>query len=95
MPLLTQIYRSKKKEGAYLYVPKDTVLTQLPAALMRLFGKGELAMTLLLTPEKKLASVTAETVLKAIEEQGFYLQLPPQGDSQMQALATQNSKLSL
>lgn len=94
MQLITQIYRSTKKEGAYLYVPKDTVLTELPAALMRVFGKGELAMTLLLTPSKKLAAISAEVVLAAIEEHGFYLQLPPLASSEMQALAAQNSKIS-
>lgn len=93
MPQLTEIYRSNNKEGAYLYVPKGTDLSTLPAALMRVFGRGELAMTLLLTADKQLATTTGEVVLNAIAEQGFYLQLPPRGDSQMAQLAAQNSKL--
>lgn len=77
MQLVTEIYRSIKKEGLYLYVAKGTVLTDLPQVLVRRFGKAELTMTLLLTPERKLAHASATQVLDAIEQQGFYLQLPP------------------
>jgi uncharacterized protein YcgL (UPF0745 family) len=34
-------------------------------------------MTLLLTPERKLARVEAPKVLESIAEQGFFLQMPP------------------
>ena len=34
-------------------------------------------MTLLLSPDRKLARAEAAVVLDAIEQQGFYLQMPP------------------
>ena len=45
--------------------------------LLKQFGEAELAMTLLLTPERKLARVEAPKVLESIAEQGFFLQMPP------------------
>lgn len=93
MKTIAQIYRSTKKEGAYLYVVKGKDLNELPEALTKLFGKPKLAMTLVLTPERKLAHTTVEKVLQACAENGYYLQLPPRPDSDMQALAQLNSKL--
>jgi len=77
MKVLTDIYRSGKKEGLYLYVKKDQDITELPAVLMKQFGKAEFSMTLLLTEEKKLARVDVKDVLAALNEQGFFLQMPP------------------
>ncbi|MCB1614775.1 MAG: YcgL domain-containing protein [Pseudomonadales bacterium] len=77
MQKLTSIYRSSKEEGLYLYLEKDSDINQLPEELKKRFGNAELAMTLLITPERKLARAKASAVLEAIENQGFYLQLPP------------------
>ncbi len=91
MKKIVQIYRSKKKEGAYIYVEKGKDLTTLPAALLQQTGKLELAMTIALTPEKKLANANATNVLAGIEENGFYLQMPPLPEEYMQKI--QNDKL--
>ncbi len=72
------IYRSTKVEGMYLYVDEVEGLARVPDSLMQRFGKSELAMTLLIQPERKLARADAATVLQAIADSGFYLQLPPQ-----------------
>ena len=77
MKNLCSIYRSPRQEGMYLYVDKDEDLSRVPESLLGRFGVPELAMTLLLTPERKLARTSAEQVLAAIAQQGFYLQLPP------------------
>lgn len=95
-PVICSVYRSSRKEGMYLYVPKKDALNKVPEALMGLFGHGQLAMTMLLDEEKQLARIGAEEVLKAIEEQGFYLQMPPGDEFQeMTDLARKNSKLPL
>ncbi len=91
MKKIVQIYRSKKKDGAYIYVEKDKDLTTLPAALLQQAGKLELAMTIALTPEKKLANANATNVLAGIKENGFYLQMPPLPEEYMQKI--QNDKL--
>lgn len=75
--ILCSIYRSPKKEGMYLYVDKKEGLERLPESLLKIFGKPQFAMTLLLKPERKLARVDREDVIKGIAEQGYYLQMPP------------------
>lgn len=75
--ILCSIYRSSKKEGMYVYVDKNEGLERLPESLLKVFGKPQFAMTLLLKPEQKLARVDREDVIKGIREQGFFLQMPP------------------
>ena len=83
--LLCNVYRCAKKEGMYVYVDKQQGTEQLPDALLQRTGKLTLAMTLMLTPEKKLARAKAEDVLTAIDNQGFYLQMPPSPGAEAQA----------
>jgi uncharacterized protein YcgL (UPF0745 family) len=90
---LCNIYRSSKNEGMYLYVDKQEDLSRVPEALLQRFGKPQLAMTLALSTERKLARADAEKVLAAIAEQGFYLQMPPSPDEYLQEMRNRNSKL--
>lgn len=77
MKVITEVYRSPKKEGLYLFVEKGQDLEELPPVMLTQFGKPELSMTLVLTEDKKLARASAAEVLASIEKQGFYLQMPP------------------
>lgn len=88
MTILTDIYRSSRREGMYLYVRKGYDISQLPEPLRVQFGRAELAMSLLLNAEKKLARVKASAVIEQIEAQGFFLQMPPSGalDAYMQQI---------
>jgi uncharacterized protein YcgL (UPF0745 family) len=93
---LCSVYRCAKKEGMYVYVDKQEGLSRIPDVLQQQMGATELAMTLLLAPDKKLARVKAVDVLSTIEEQGFYLQMPPSlydVNAEMQAMRDQNRKL--
>ncbi|MBB3046512.1 hypothetical protein FHR99_000748 [Litorivivens lipolytica] len=81
MKVIVSIYRSPKKEGMYLYVEKSEGLERVPEPLLKQFGAPELAMTLVLTPERKLARAEAPKVLESIADQGFYLQMPPVPDA--------------
>ena len=58
-------------------------LDKVPEELFELFGKPELAMTLILTADKKLARTDGEKVLQSIDENGFYLQMPPARETYM------------
>lgn len=75
------VYRCVKKEGMYVYMATQDPLDSLPDALKQRTGRMELVMTVLITPDKKLARATAADVLIAIENQGFYLQMPPVSQS--------------
>ncbi|WP_461517613.1 YcgL domain-containing protein [Porticoccus sp.] len=90
---LCKIYRSSKKEGMYLYVDRVEDLTRIPDVLLQRFGKPELAMTIALSPERKLVRADVEKVLAAIAEQGFYLQMPPTPEQYMQEMRDKNDKL--
>ena len=96
MKVICQVFRSPKEEGMYLYVQKDEGLSRVPEDLLKLFGKPQPAMVLLLTPEKKLARVSVEKVVESITTQGFYLQLPPrtEQDTEMTQIRALNTKLS-
>lgn len=75
--ILCSVYRSNKRAEMYLYVKKDTDLTSLPEVLYQQFGEASLVMSMLLSESRKLARADVGKVLAMIEEQGFYLQLPP------------------
>jgi uncharacterized protein YcgL (UPF0745 family) len=93
MKRICSIYRSSKHEGMYLYVDKSEDLERVPAQLLKRFGKPEFAMTLLLHAERELARVDVQKVLIEIEEQGFFLQIPPRPDEVMRQIHENNSKM--
>ena len=77
MKIVCEVFRSPRREGMYLYIDKQQGLEDIPAALLDTFGKPVSIMTLVLTPERRLARADATAVLAAIRESGYYLQLPP------------------
>ncbi|MGL6158924.1 YcgL domain-containing protein [Microbulbifer sp.] len=93
MKTLCDIYRSAREEEMYLYVDKREGTRRVPEKLLELFGELKHLVTLVLTPERKLARAEAARVLSEIRERGYYLQMPPAADSEMSAVAAQNSKL--
>ena len=70
------IYKSSRKADTYLFIPQNNELENLPAPLLQALGKLEHVMDLSLTAGKKLAQSDARSVIKALELQGYYLQLP-------------------
>lgn len=81
--VLCDVYKSRKKDEAYLYVSRKDALSRVPEALLDTFGRPELALTLMLSADKPLARADVSKVLKALEEQGFYLQMPPVRETYM------------
>lgn len=91
--LICDVYKSPKKPELYLYVAKAEGLSRVPELLLEPFGQPKHCLTMVLTPERQLARTSGEKVLAAINEQGFYLQLPPQPDEEMQRIHQHNNKL--
>ncbi len=83
---LVTVYKSSRKDEMYLYTDRKSGLEEVPEALMGQFGKALEVMTLVLTPEKKLARAQARDVLNAIAEKGFFLQMPPQPEAEQLAV---------
>ena len=69
----------------YLYVAKEEGLRQVPDDLLSTFGQTESVMILNLTQDKKLARAEPADVLKAIEHQGYFLQMPPPSEALAEA----------
>lgn len=74
--MLCSIYKSSKKEGTYLYIPKRDDFSQVPDALKQMFGKPIFVMLVNLQ-QRQLAQVNVDKVKESLQEQGFFLQLPP------------------
>lgn len=77
MPHHCLIYRSEKKQETYLYLPIGSPFSDLPDELREMFGEPILVMKLEIGQETRLAQVDAETVIKALNDPGYFLQLPP------------------
>jgi uncharacterized protein YcgL (UPF0745 family) len=61
----------------YLFVSRSDGLARVPEPLLKRFGEPREVMTVLLDGRRKLARADADEVRQSIEEQGFYLQMPP------------------
>ena len=77
MKLFCQIFKSAKNTEMYLYVEKSRGLQDVPQTLMKRFGEPVAMMTLILEPGRKLARADVDEVIRNIDLQGFYLQMPP------------------
>ena len=78
MKSLVSIYKSPRRAEMYLYLHKAALVEKtVPPALLEAFGKPEHVFDLLLTPGKKLARADVACVLKALDDTGYYLQMPP------------------
>ena len=86
------VYKSKKKDETYVFIPTETPLSDLPDELLKVLGQAEMVMTLNLTPDKKMARGSAAEVIKSIEEQGFYLQMPINPQLDINPLPTTNER---
>ncbi len=74
------IYRCSCKAETYLYVAMvdgEADIARVPEELLGSLGRREHVMDLELTPDRTLARVERDEVVKALSERGFFLQLPP------------------
>ncbi len=77
MSRVVEIFASSRREGMYVYTGREQVWDDLPGPLRQAFGAPRPVMTLVLTPERRLARVSAAEVIAAIDDKGFFLQMPP------------------
>jgi uncharacterized protein len=75
------IYKSSKWDQAYLYIEEKDNFTRVPVGLLNHFGKPIVSMMLSLDKHQKLALADIEKVRNALNQQGFYLQIPPLPES--------------
>ena len=90
-PICT-VFRSSLKEGMYLYLPQGGDFEALPEVLRQRFGKPVKVMDLVLKPQRKLARVDRDKLIKALQNPGWYLQMPPGKESYMLDLFDPNAR---
>lgn len=90
--MLCYVYKSPKKEQTYLYVAKRDDFSQVPEPLMTQFGTPQLVMPLNLAKQTKLAIADLAKVKVQLNEEGFYLQLPPPPVNELEAFKAQQKK---
>lgn len=78
------IYKSSKKDEMYLYISRPSeedfdALSVLPEAVRNAFGRATFVMNLELNEGRKLARANVLHVIDSIETKGFFLQMPPEG----------------
>ena len=86
MNILCKVYRSPKRAETYLYVDALEAMARVPAELLDRFGEPVEALSIVLHPGRRLARANVEQVIKAIREQGYYLQMPPPPGQEVETL---------
>lgn len=93
--MICDIYRSSKRDEMYLYVARSNQngesqsnadsdntadpFANVPESMQKAFGRATFVMQLELTQERKLARVSTMRVLDALQTQGYFVQMPPDG----------------
>lgn len=90
--MICAVYKTRKKAGMFLYVPKKGVFDDVPQALLSQFGTPELVMLLPLNKREQLGLVDKQKLIDALNNQGFYLQMPPKEEN---LLETHRASLGL
>lgn len=85
-PIATTTYRHTKKEGTYLFIDQKLPWEKLPAALQSEFSPDNKVVDFEMTPERKLARASGQTVYEALKTQGYYLQMPPSDPTALQQM---------
>ena len=61
----------------YLYLHEEQKPESLPDELLKLVGQLTHVMDLELSEERKLARVDVTVVMRALEDKGYFIQMPP------------------
>ncbi|SHG81292.1 YcgL domain-containing protein [Ferrimonas marina] len=75
--MICSVYKSSKKADTYLYINKRDDFSQVPEALMTLFGTPQFVMLLPIVKLQQLAGADLDKVKQSLVDPGYYLQIPP------------------
>ncbi|WP_113906465.1 YcgL domain-containing protein [Aliidiomarina celeris] len=79
--MLCVVFKSTRKADTYLYMPVDGDFEALPEGLQHLFSARQEAMRILVKADRKFARFSGAQLLEQLNEEGYYLQLPPAHDA--------------
>ena len=75
--MLCAIYKSAKKAQMYLFVKTRDDFSLVPEQLMAMFGTPRLVTLTNLATKTKLAFADLDKVKTNLNDEGYYLQMPP------------------
>jgi len=71
------IYKGKRNPDHYIFLPADTSINDIPENIQQMMGELTLVMNLDITTDTVLAQSDPVNVLSMIDEKGFFIQIPP------------------
>ena len=74
------VYRSKHKQGLYLYLREKDDFSTVPESLLTMLGETTFSFEFDLSEDRKLVRAKALEVIRNMKENGFFLQMPPAKD---------------
>lgn len=75
------VYKSLRQFDYFLFVRTADEFSRVPQGLMQLLGRMQKVMDLELQPQRSLAQADVHEVMRQIETQGYFLQMPPRAGS--------------
>ena len=81
--MLCSVYKSSKKAQTYLFINKRDDFSDIPEALMKMFGKPVMVTVINLATKAKLGFADLDKVRESLATQGYYLQLTPKEDDML------------
>jgi uncharacterized protein len=75
------VYKSLRQFDYFLFVRTADEFSRVPEGLSQLLGRLEKVMDLELHPERALAQADVCEVMRQIDTQGYFLQMPPRSGS--------------
>ncbi|MEW5010512.1 MAG: YcgL domain-containing protein [Cycloclasticus sp.] len=85
------IYKTKKRDGLYLYVTEQDNFEDVPEAVMLQFPAPEHVFDLELSEERPLAREDVLLVIENLQTQGFHLQMPPKTEEPIDTITLPDS----
>ncbi len=71
------VYRSKKTDQMFLFIPEKDKFDDIPEAVLKSFGMPVFSMELELVPGQQLVRARADEIIANLKELGYHVQLPP------------------
>ena len=85
---LSAVYKSLRKVDTYLYIQHKDDFSKVPQSLMQQFGEPQFVMQVPLDKRERVAGIHVDTLMQKLQDDGFYLQLPPTAQSLLKAHLT-------
>ena len=71
------VYRSSRQAGMYIYLAEKDNFDAVPESLLKMLGDVSFTFEFDLSEERKLVRAETSEVRRIMQENGYFLQMPP------------------